>query len=29
MTKDGTKFIVGAGISGLIYAFYNQDYKED
>ena len=22
-----TKFILGAGISGLIYAFYNRDYR--
>ena len=27
MTNDNTKFIIGGGISGLIYGFYNQDFQ--
>lgn len=25
--NDNTKFIIGGGISGLIYGFYNKDYQ--
>lgn len=27
MDNNNTKFIIGGGISGLIFAFYNKDYK--
>lgn len=27
MVNTNTKFIIGGGISGLIYGFYNKDYQ--
>ena len=27
MTNNNTKFVIGGGISGLIFAYYNRDYQ--